>query len=115
NLSYRLTWGESAPFDSGLPRVMNTRMGEHSSRARIAVIDFEANPLFDDGPEAMTVYVKSPHAETSDGVLQRNPDTGGLRLAFTFDPGTRDMVELRAQLRKDGKLASEVWLYRWTA
>ncbi|MBV1927831.1 MAG: glucan biosynthesis protein G [Rhodobacteraceae bacterium] len=115
NLSYRLTWGDSAPFDTGLPRVMNTRMGEHSSRARIAVIDFEANPLFDDGPEAMTVYVKSPHAETSDGVLQRNPDTGGLRLAFTFDPGTRDMVELRAQLRKDGKLASEVWLYRWTA
>ena len=33
----------------------------------------------------------------------------------TFDPGDRDHVELRAQLRKDGSPASEVWLYRWTA
>jgi glucans biosynthesis protein len=47
-------------------------------------------------------------------VLQRNPETGGMRLAFSFDPGEQTHVELRAQLRKDGQDASEVWLYRWT-
>ena len=66
------------------------------------------------GPEALTLHISSPHAETSKGVLQRNPETGGMRLAFSFDPKDRDLVELRAQLRKDGAPASEVWLYRWT-
>jgi len=61
------------------------------------------------------VRVSSSHVKTSDGVLQRNPETGGLRLAFSFNPGKRKMVELRAQLRRDGAAASEVWLYRWSA
>ena len=52
--------------------------------------------------------------KTSQGVLQRNPETGGLRLVFAFDPGESPYAELRAQLRKDGQMASEVWLYRWT-
>ncbi|MCV6585031.1 MAG: glucan biosynthesis protein G [Marinibacterium sp.] len=113
-MSYRLTWGAAAPVDTGLPRVLNTRMGEHHDGTRLVTVDFEASPLFAEGPDMMQIVVHSPHADTSDGVLQHNPDTGGLRLAFTFDPGTRDHAELRAQLRKDGQPASEVWLYRWT-
>lgn len=114
-LAYRLTWGATAPVDTGMPRVVNTRMGARASGGRIVTIDFEKDPLFADGPEAMDVRVSSPHVETTAGVLQRNPATGGLRLAFSFDPGERKMVELRAQLRKEGRAASEVWLYRWTA
>lgn len=99
-----------------MPRVIQTAMGEkHWGDGRVVVIDFEAHPLFADGPDAMTVVTRSPHVETTEGVLQRNPETGGLRLAFSFDPGERNHVELRAQLRKDGKMASEVWLYRWTS
>ncbi|MBO9444507.1 glucan biosynthesis protein G [Ruegeria sp. R14_0] len=113
DLSYRLIWGEE-PQRSPMPRVINTAMGDNTfGEGRLAVIDFEESELFDD-PEAMTIFVDSPHAETSEGVLQRNPDTGGLRLAFSFQPGDRDHVELRAQLLKDRKPASEVWLYRWT-
>lgn len=98
-----------------MPRVINSAMGENTfGEGRLAVIDFEESDLFED-PEAMTVFVDSPHAATSEGVLQRNPDTGGLRLAFSFEPGERDHVELRAQLLKDKQPASEVWLYRWTA
>ncbi|MEL6375940.1 MAG: glucan biosynthesis protein G [Pseudomonadota bacterium] len=116
NLSYRLTWGEDAPVRTDMPRVIQTAMGEkHWGDGRVVVIDFEAHPLFADGPDAMTVVTRSPHVETTEGVLQRNPETGGLRLAFSFDPGERNHVELRAQLRKDGKMASEVWLYRWTS
>jgi len=112
---YRLTWGATAPVETALPRIVNTRMGAHPRGGRLVTIDFEPSPLYDDGPEAMTVHIQSPHVETTDGGLQRNPETGGLRLAFGFDPGERNHAELRAQLRRDGKMASEVWLYRWTS
>ena len=113
DLSYRLIWGDE-PQRTPMPRVINTAMGENTfGEGRLAVIDFEPSDLFED-PEAMTIFVDSPHAETSEGVLQRNPDTGGLRLAFSFQPGERNHVELRAQLLLDGQAASEVWLYRWT-
>ena len=120
DLTYRLTWGKTAPVSTGLAPVINTSMGSRNTgtthlTGRLVVVDFAADPLFDDGPEAMTVETGSPHVEVTPGVLQRNPETGGLRLAFAFDPGERTMVELRAQLRKDGAPASEVWLYRWTA
>ncbi len=111
--SYRLIWGDN-PQRTPMARVINTAMGENTfGEGRLAVIDFEASDLFDD-PEAISIFVDSPHAETSDGVLQRNPDTGGMRLAFSFEPAERDHVELRAQLLVGKQPASEVWLYRWT-
>lgn len=114
DLSYRLNWGLDPNL--GLPRVLDSAAGERlfGNPGRVMVIDFEDSPLYDDGPESIEVRTSSPHVETTQGVLQRNPETGGLRLAFAFDPGERNHVELRAQLRKEGKPASEVWLYRWT-
>ncbi|MCE8005695.1 glucan biosynthesis protein G [Aestuariivita sp.] len=115
-LAYRLTWGAEAPVETGLPRVINTRMGNDAfNPGIIAAIDFEAHPLFDEGPEGLSLHIQSAQADTTPGILQRNPETGGLRLSFRFDPGDASVVELRAQLRKTGAMASEVWLYRWTA
>ncbi|NIZ59940.1 glucan biosynthesis protein G [Sedimentitalea sp. CY04] len=115
NLSYRLTWGHEP--DLHLPKVINTAGGARvfGGPGRIMTLDFEDHPLLSNGPDGIDVHISSPHVDTSAGVLQRNPETGGLRLAFSFDPAERDLVELRAQLRKDGQMASEVWLYRWTA
>ncbi len=121
DLSYRLSWGSEAagvvttPNRAKLARVTNTAMGKRRLGGRIVAIDFERSALFEGGPDGIDARVTSPHAKTSDGVLQRNPQTGGLRLAFTFDPGKREMAEMRAQLRRDGKPLTEVWLYRWTA
>lgn len=117
DLAYRLTWGGDPQLPGALPRVTGTSTGKRifGGPGRIMTIDYAPHVLFDDGPEALTLHISSPHAETSKGVLQRNPETGGMRLAFSFDPRDRDLVELRAQLRKDGAPASEVWLYRWTA
>ncbi len=115
-LSYRLSWCSEAPRTDQLPRVLNTAMGlSFDGAKRLAVIDFEDHPDLHGAPDDFAKHIQSPHVDTSDGVLQRNPDTGGLRLAFSFNPGDRDLVELRAQLRKDGQAASEVWLFRWTA
>ncbi|MFT7594720.1 MAG: glucans biosynthesis protein [Paracoccaceae bacterium] len=115
DLDYRLTWGADVPVQTGLPQVINTSIGAKHSGGRIVAIDFDQHHLLNGVPEAFEMRISSPHAKTSDGVLQRNPETGGLRLAFSFEPGERKMVELRAQLRRDGAAASEVWLYRWTA
>ncbi|GGH32816.1 glucans biosynthesis protein [Cribrihabitans marinus] len=113
-IGYRLTWGEE-PATTPLPRVTDTAMGDKTfGTGRLVVIDFEATELHAD-IDVIVPIVQSPHTEMSEPILQRNPETGGLRLAFSFDPGERDHVELRAQLRKDGAMASEVWLYRWTA
>jgi glucans biosynthesis protein len=115
-IAYRLTWADAAPVEPGLPRVINTRIGKDAfNPGIIAAVDFEAHPLFEDGPDALTLHVQSSQADTTPGILQRNPETGGLRLSFRFDPGEATYAELRAQLRKDGAMASEVWLYRWTA
>jgi len=77
-------------------------------------VDFSPDALHAD-LEALSLHIHSNQIEIKHGRLERNPETGGARIAFTFDPGELPLVELRAQLRLDGKMASEVWLYRWTA
>ncbi|MBT8408716.1 MAG: glucan biosynthesis protein, partial [Alphaproteobacteria bacterium] len=59
--------------------------------------------------------IRTSAGTVTDGILQRNPATGGVRLGFGFDPGDATLAEFRAQLRLDGEALSEVWLYRWTA
>lgn len=115
DLAYRLTWGERMPRDTGLARVLNTRMGAREAGGRIVTVDFEDDPRLGKTAEGVEIVLQSPQVTMSPGVLQRNPETGGVRLAFGFDPGKHKVVELRAQLRKDGAPLSEVWLYRWTA
>lgn len=114
DLAYRMTWGGRDQSPDNLPRVVNSSSGLHLHGGRIMAIEYEPHPQHAAAPEDYSIHINSPHVETSKGVLQRNPETGGLRLALSFDPGDRDLVELRAQLRKDGNPASEVWLYRWT-
>lgn len=114
DLAYRLTWGEAAPLETGLARVLNTRMGAKRDGGRLVTIDFEKHRLFGDGPDALTAVVSSEEATVSPGILEPNPETGGLRLAFSFDPGGAPVAELRAELRRDGTPATETWLYRWT-
>lgn len=114
--SYRMTWGDAAPQRRDVARVLNTHMGRNFNRDRwLAAIDFAQHPALDGDLSEISIQVSSGSADVSEGILQRNPETGGARLAFTFDPGDRRAAEMRAQLRKDGTTVSEVWLYRWTA
>jgi glucans biosynthesis protein len=114
-MTYRLTWGADSDQGSGL-RVLNTRMGERDfGPGYIIAIDFEDGPDVPDDLSEVTRLIRSSVGTVSEGVLQRNPETGGPRLAFTFDPGPETLAEFRVQLRRDGAPLSEVWLYRWTA
>ena len=49
-----------------------------------------------------------------EAVTQPNPETGGIRVFVTFDPGPAEMMELRVQPRALEKPVGETWLYRWT-
>ncbi len=114
-MNYRLDWAEDPAPRAGMPlRALNTAMGDSPWGGIIATIDFESR---DDVPEdlsALDIVLRSSAGEISDGLVQRNPETDGPRLAFTFQPGDAKLIEFRAQLRKDGAPLSEVWLYRWT-
>ncbi|AXI47717.1 glucan biosynthesis protein G [Sulfitobacter sp. SK012] len=114
-MSYGLRWGaEPAPREHGLLRVQNTAMGGRPEGGQIVVIDFETGDALPEDLSTIEILVRSNDVETTPGILQRNPETNGPRLAFTFQPDEADVAEFRAQLRIDGRPLSEVWLYRWT-
>ena len=115
SFTYRLIWCENPPVDQTLARVINTRMGKRFSGGRLATVDFSPTDQLPKDLKDIKVHASSNMGSVSPGVLQRNPATGGVRLAITFDPGELSSMELRAQLMVAGKSASEVWLYRWTA
>ena len=112
--SYRMLWGDDSRYGKGL-RVLNTRIGKAFEDGIIVAIDFEDGPDVPDDLGQLERLIRSSAGEVSTGVVQRNPDTGGPRLAFKFHPGDASLIEFRAQLRHDGKPLSETWLYRWTA
>jgi glucans biosynthesis protein len=113
--SYRMTWGGELPQVAQVAPVINTRMGARFGGGYIATVDFGPHEALPGDPEAVEIMLRGSAGEVSGGILERNPETGGLRLAFTFDPSDARQVELRAQLLVAGRTVTEVWLYRWTA
>ncbi len=118
NFSYKMAWGGEPPRPRDVAAVLNTRIGKGYDKKvpyQIIAVDFEDHPDFGEDLDTITRFISSNRGSVSDGVLQRNPGTGGLRLAFKFDPGTAKQAELRMQLVRNGTSLTEVWLYRWTA
>jgi glucans biosynthesis protein len=118
--AYKMAWGGEPPRPRDVAEVLNTRVGKGYDKRvpyQIITVDFADHPAFGDKEtlDEITRFISSNRGTVSDGVLQRNPGTGGLRLAFKFDPGKARQAELRVQLVKDGASLTEVWLYRWTA
>ena len=114
-ITYRLDWGEDPAPRAAMPlRVLNTAAGGRPEGGRIFTIDFENAEHVPSDLSRIDRLVRSSAGEVTEGIIQRNPDTGGPRLAFTFTAGENDWAEFRAQLRLDGAALSEVWLYRWT-
>lgn len=114
SFAYRLHWCAQAPVHHDRAHVLNTRMGRSFSGRRIAAIDFAPHDALPGDISQIAIHVSANRGEVSDGILQRNPETGGLRLDFGFTPPEDRGIELRAQLMHEGRAVSEVWLYRWT-
>lgn len=114
--AYRMTWGQE-PVPRGTEvRVLNTRMGGAFSGEGLTVaIDFEPAPELSGEVGDFTWGLRTTAGEVTPGILQRNPETGGMRLAFDFRPGDATLAEFRAYLMTGGRPVSETWLYRWTS
>lgn len=114
-MTYRLDWGaDPAPRQNMPVRVLDTAMGNRPEGGIIVTIDFEASAQVPEDLKRLEIVLRGSSGETSSGLVQRNPETGGPRLAFTFHPMDANLIEFRAQLRLDDAPLSEVWLYRWT-
>ena len=117
NFSYHMTWVDQIEAKKPVSQVLNTRIGKgftHGEK-KVVAIDFAPHEALPDDLEDLVVHASSNRLEVSEGLIQRNPDTGGPRLAFSFQPGDVTAAELRAQLFYQGRSVTEVWLYRWTA
>jgi glucans biosynthesis protein len=116
-LSYSLHWGaDPVAATADVPvKVLNTAIGGRPEGGQVVAIDFAPGPRLPEDLEEVEILVRSSTGTVTPGILQRNPETGGPRLAFTFDPQGATLAEFRAQLRLAGEPLSEVWLYRWTA
>lgn len=115
DFSYRMAWGDEPAELPTLARVTNTRIGKDFNQVRTVVtVDFSNHPALPEDLDDVAVTLRSSAGEISEGILQRNPGTGGVRLAFSFLPEEANLLEMRAQLHVDDLPVSEVWLYRWT-
>ncbi len=115
DFSYRLYWCWEPPLHKDVSKVLNTRMGSRWYGDRVVTVDFAPHTMLPLDPEEVTIHISANTGEISSGILQRNPETGGLRLGFSYDPGEATAMEMRAQLLVGDKPVTEVWLYRWTA
>jgi glucans biosynthesis protein len=61
-----------------------------------------------------TLDIGSSKGNIVDPVVQPNPATGGMRLAFQLDTGGEKLVEMHARLMDGEAPLTETWLYRWT-
>ncbi|PWE34370.1 glucan biosynthesis protein G [Maritimibacter sp. 55A14] len=113
--SYRLDWGAMPEGARAVAPVINTRMGPRHEGGIVVAIDFGPHAVLPDDPAELGRMVRATRGRVGDPSLNRNPETGGLRLDFTFFPEGATLSEMRAQLTLDGRGVSEVWLYRWTA
>jgi glucans biosynthesis protein len=113
--SYTMQWGDEPSNLPEVARVTNTRVGKGFDQVKtVFAIDFTDHPDLPEDLSEVSLTIRANRGEISTGILQRNPGTGGVRLAFSMLPGDAQAVEIRAQMHLNGTAITEVWLYRWT-
>jgi periplasmic glucans biosynthesis protein len=118
--AYRLSWGNEPPLPQDVGVVQGTRRGRGTLKGASPIRRFVVDYGFPDA--GSTPVAVDPKAEISasagtisDINIEANPLNGGWRLTFKLDPGTAELVELRAVLKMEDGRPMETWVYRWTA
>ncbi|MEM7721774.1 MAG: glucan biosynthesis protein G [Pseudomonadota bacterium] len=115
DIAYDMAWGDEPPVLPEVAPVINTRIGGNfDQQSTVVAIDFGPHPALTGDLADYSHQINASNLTLSGGILERHPTTGGLRLAFSFDPEEASESEMRAQLRHQGEAVTEVWLYRWT-
>lgn len=113
HVRYRLTWDQHDPAASRAPRVFASRRsgpdGRHidiefrpAGRAPLNPGDFQSEIVASSGRIVGSTIAASTEAP------------GSVALGFDLDPGAAAALDLRANLTRGGRPASEIWLFRWT-
>ena len=115
-LNYRLHWCDAAPVEGAVARVIDCRTGARIwEEGRIFAVDFEPHPALGYDPAQLEGVIATNAGAVTNWIVQKNPATGGMRLDFTVHAPDAGAVELRAELHRNGRRISEVWLNRWVA
>lgn len=109
-LAYRLHWGLADPADARLLRFLATRTGAGGA-PRSLRFSLDTSAWQGELPE---LSLEAAGGESRNPVVQPNPETGGLRVSFEWQPGSGRLGEMRARLMRGGMAISEQWTYRWT-
>jgi len=112
SFTYRLHWGWGRPGDRPPYVFGETRLGGDEARRRF-VVDVVGAATGSDVAD-LAAEVTTSAGKIVNIALYPNPEIDGLRLAFDLDVGEAELAELRAQILRDGRRLSEVWVYRWT-
>jgi periplasmic glucans biosynthesis protein len=121
--SYRLYWGEDVPAAPPLARVLATHTGlggvvghERKVFSWRFVVDFAGGELTTLGKEAKVEPVISASRGTVE-IPSARPlyAVNGYRAIFDIRPPDNSIepIDLRLQLRIDGQVVSETWLFEW--
>jgi glucans biosynthesis protein len=119
---YRMRWLDDIIPPIGTLWVAASRSGlSLNGSRRLFVVDFRNGPdgaaipqsaIPQDGWKVQAAASRGTVANTTHYLV---PGRNDLRVSFEFDPGAERLSELRLVLTRDGKTASQTWLYRWTA
>jgi glucans biosynthesis protein len=111
-LAYRLTWGQHGPHEPHAPRVIDSRRsGPDGRHIDIEYRAADGAPL---DPAGLQSEIATSAGRIAASTIARAPGEGGLVLGFDLEPGAAAAADLRAVLTRQGRAASETWLYRWT-
>lgn len=115
--AYRQSWCWTPLQRPPLATVTETRVGRGSEgKRRRFVVEFASEAFADGGlMAALKPALSSTLGTLSNTRIFPSSDAKSYRVLFELDPANETAVELRLVLEKDGKPASETWLYRWTA
>jgi periplasmic glucans biosynthesis protein len=117
-LRYRLHWRDDTPTQYMGPWILDTRIGRayHGSPPDSLhfIVDYLDRERFT-AEEAPVANVYASAGVIRNSVSQINPETGGVRVSFIFEPRGKEPAELRLNLGDWGGRVPETWLYRWTS
>jgi periplasmic glucans biosynthesis protein len=116
-VAYRMRWTDERLPPPEFLYTSASRSGlSFDGNRRLFAIDFcRSDPAGDIDPAGLSMDLSSSKGNVVNPVIHSVEPGGALRVSFELDAGSEELSELRLLLVKDGKPASETWLYRWTA
>ncbi len=113
---YRMRWTSDVLPAPELLHVKANYAGQNLDQNRLLfVIDYATSGDWADMiVEGLEVEASASKGKASNPIIHDSHPSETLRVSFELDPAGADLSELRVLLKRDGKPASETWLYRWT-